>query len=125
MKVDGVPYRTIWLADDGWAVEIIDQTKLPHAFVTARLETAEDAVTQSRQMPPDLILMDVVLPGASGFQATRTLRRDEATSSIPIFICSSRTQESDKVWGLRQGARDYISKPVDQQELLSKIAALG
>ena len=96
-----------------------------HGFQVSTAETAEDAVAQSRRVRPDLILMDVVLPGASGFQATRILRRDESTSSIPVFICSSRTQESDKVWGLRQGARDYIAKPVDQQELLSKIAALG
>ena len=96
-----------------------------HGFQVSTAETAEDAVAQSQRIRPDLILMDVVLPGVSGFQATRALRRDKSTSTIPIFICSSRTQESDKVWGLRQGARDYIAKPVDQQELLSKIAALG
>lgn len=107
--------------DRHFLVEILTR----HGFQVSTAETAEDAVAQSRRLRPDLILMDVVLPGASGFQATRILRRDEATSSIPVFICSSRTQESDKVWGLRQGARDYIEKPVDQQELLSKIAALG
>ena len=96
-----------------------------HGFQVTTAETAEDALDQSRRVQPDLILMDVVLPGASGYQATRALRRDKATSAIPVIICSSRTQESDKVWGLRQGARDYIAKPVDQHELLSKIAALS
>jgi len=96
-----------------------------NGFQVATAETAEDAVDQSRRIHPDLILMDVVLPGGSGYQATRKLRRDKTTSAIPIIICSSRTQESDKVWGLRQGARDYIAKPVDQNELLSKIAALN
>jgi twitching motility two-component system response regulator PilH len=96
-----------------------------HGYQVSTAETAEDAMVQSRQIRPDLIIMDVVLPGASGYQATRQLARDRNTQTIPIFICSSRVQESDKVWGLRQGARDYIPKPVDQRELLNKIAALS
>lgn len=96
-----------------------------NGYQVTTAETAEDAMAQSRKLRPDLIIMDVVLPGASGYQATRQLSRDQETRSIPVFICSSRTQESDKVWGLRQGARDYIDKPVDQRELLTKIAALG
>ncbi len=96
-----------------------------HGFQVTTVETAEDAMIQSRKLHPDLIIMDVVLPGASGYQATRQLSRDSQTQNIPIFICSSRVHESDKVWGLRQGARDYIPKPVNQQDLLSKIAALG
>ena len=96
-----------------------------NGYQVTTAETAEDGLTQSRKLRPDLIIMDVVLPGASGYQATRQLSRDQETQGIPVFICSSRTQESDKVWGLRQGARDYIPKPVDQHELLTKIAALG
>jgi twitching motility two-component system response regulator PilH len=69
--------------------------------------------------------MDVVLPGQNGFQATRTLTRDEATKSIPVILCTSKGQETDRVWGLRQGARDYIVKPVNQADLLAKIAALS
>ena len=78
-----------------------------------------------KQSRPDLVLMDVVLPGQNGFQATRTLSRDEATKGIPIILCTSKGQETDKVWGMRQGARDYIVKPVNQADLLAKIAALG
>lgn len=96
-----------------------------HGFQVSTAETAEDAMVQSRQVRPDLIIMDIVLPGASGYQATRRLTRDRETQGIPIFICSSRTQESDKVWGLRQGARDYIPKPVNQHDLLTKIASLS
>jgi twitching motility two-component system response regulator PilH len=87
--------------------------------------TAREAIFEARALKPDLVLMDVVLPGQNGFQATRTLSRDEATKRIPIILCTSKGQETDKVWGLRQGARDYIVKPINQAELLAKIAALG
>jgi twitching motility two-component system response regulator PilH len=88
-------------------------------------ESAEDALPKTRQLKPDLILMDVIMPGQNGFQATRSLAKDEATQAIPVIICTSKGQESDMVWGLRQGAKDYIVKPVNEAELLEKIAALG
>jgi twitching motility two-component system response regulator PilH len=69
--------------------------------------------------------MDVVMPGQNGFQATRTLTSEEATKDIPVIICSTKGQETDKVWGMRQGAKDYIVKPVKQADLLAKITALG
>ena len=74
---------------------------------------------------PDLVLMDVVMPGQNGFQATRELSRNEATRSIPITICTSKRQETDRVWGMRQGARDYIVKPIVEADLLARIQALG
>ena len=96
-----------------------------NGFSVVTAETAEDAMVKVKQTPPDLVLMDVVLPGQNGFQATRTLSRDDATKRIPIILCTSKGQETDKVWGLRQGARDYIVKPINQAELLAKIRALG
>ena len=69
--------------------------------------------------------MDVVLPGQNGFQATRTLSRDDTTKDVPVIICSSKGQATDKVWGMRQGAKNYLVKPVKQTELLAMIAALG
>jgi twitching motility two-component system response regulator PilH len=69
--------------------------------------------------------MDVVMPGQNGFQATRALSRDQATKDIPVIICTTKGQETDRIWGLRQGARDYIVKPVEAADLLAKIAALG
>ncbi|WP_373282897.1 MULTISPECIES: PleD family two-component system response regulator [Leeia] len=96
-----------------------------NGFQVVMLESGEQAVQQAKDIQPDLILMDVVMPGLNGFQATRTISREEATKHIPIFMCTSKGQETDKIWGLRQGARDYLVKPVDQAELLSKIAALG
>ncbi len=74
---------------------------------------------------PDLIVMDVVMPGQNGFQLTRAISRDPLYSDVPIIMCTSKNQETDRVWGLRQGARDYIAKPVDARELLAKIRALG
>jgi twitching motility two-component system response regulator PilH len=85
----------------------------------------EDAIVKARQIKPDLILMDVVMPGLNGFQATRAISRDPETKSIPVIMCTSKSQETDKIWGLRQGARDYVVKPVDREELLAKISSLG
>jgi twitching motility two-component system response regulator PilH len=87
--------------------------------------SAEEALAKVKAAKPDLVLMDVVMPGQNGFQATRTLANDEATKHIPIIICSTKGQETDKVWGLRQGAKDYIVKPVKPADLLAKISALG
>jgi len=67
----------------------------------------------------------VVMPGLNGYQATRTITRDDATKHIPVIICTSKGQETDRIWGLRQGAKDYLIKPIKQAELLGKIAELG
>ena len=88
-------------------------------------ENGEDAIAKARLLKPDLILMDVVMPGLNGFQATRAISRDPVTKSIPVIMCTSKSQETDKIWGLRQGAKDYVVKPVDREELLSKISSLG
>src|SRR3954469_20637668 len=97
--------------------------KKGYQVITA--ENAEDAISKAKSGRPDLILMDVVMPGVNGFQATRALTSDEATKHIPIIICSTKGQETDKVWGMRQGAKDYLVKPVKPAELLAKISALG
>jgi twitching motility two-component system response regulator PilH len=96
-----------------------------NGFKVSTAESAEDALAKVKQLRPDLVLMDVVMPGQNGFQATRMLSKDESTKDIPVILCTSKGQETDKVWGMRQGARDYIVKPVAQADLLAKIAALG
>ena len=98
-------------------------TKAGYEVVSS--ENGEDAIVKARQVKPDLILMDVVMPGLNGFQATRAISRDPATQSIPVIMCTSKSQETDKIWGLRQGAKDYVVKPVDRDVLLAKIASLG
>src|SRR5207253_574823 len=81
--------------------------------------------TKESLLKPDLILMDVVMPGLNGFQATRAITREESTKHIPVIICTTKDQETDKIWGLRQGAKDYVTKPLNEGELLEKIKALG
>jgi twitching motility two-component system response regulator PilH len=88
-------------------------------------DNGDDAIVKAKLTMPDLILMDVVMPGLNGFQATRAISRDAVTKHIPIVLCTSKCQETDKIWGMRQGARDYVVKPVDKNELLAKISALS
>ena len=86
----------------------------------------EEAVSMAREKLPDLIIMDVVMPGINGFQATRQLAMNEATKAIPVIIVTTKDQETDKVWGIRQGAKDYIVKPVKEKDLIDRVkAALG
>jgi twitching motility two-component system response regulator PilH len=94
-------------------------------FDVVASDNGEDAIVRAKQARPDLILMDVVMPGLNGFQATRAISRDPDTRAIPIFLCTSKSQQTDRIWGLRQGARDYLVKPVSKDDLLAKIAALG
>jgi twitching motility two-component system response regulator PilH len=94
-------------------------------FDVVTSDSGEDALIKARTLQPDLILMDVVMPGMSGFQATRAITRDEATKNIPVLICTTKGQETDRIWGLRQGARDYMVKPVESEALLKKIETMG
>lgn len=86
--------------------------------------SAEDGIAVAEAELPDLILMDVILPGMSGFQATRSLSRSPKTQHIPIIIVSTKGMETDRVWGLRQGAKDYVVKPPAEADLLGRINAL-
>jgi len=86
-------------------------------------ENGDEAMRRLAEEKPDLILMDVVMPGANGFQLTRSITRDPRFAGVPVIMCTSKNQETDKVWGMRQGARDYIVKPVSTDELLAKIKA--
>ncbi len=86
---------------------------------------AEEALQRLADAKPDLILMDVVMPGQNGFQLTRSISRTPLYADIPIIMCTSKNQETDRVWGMRQGACDYITKPVNPTELMEKIKALG
>ncbi len=83
-----------------------------------------EGIAMARQNKPDLILMDVVMPGQNGFQTTRQLSRDPATQHIPIIIVTTKDQETDRVWAKRQGASDYLVKPVAEEELLPSIDTL-
>ena len=88
-------------------------------------EGGEQAITKAKVERPDLVLMDVVMPGINGFQATRLFIKEKSLKAIPVIICSTKGQEVDKIWGMRQGAKDYIAKPVKADELLQKIFRLN
>ena len=121
-----MPIRNVLVVDDSKTELMFLGDMLKKAgFAVATAENAEEAQRRLEQAKPDLILMDVVMPGQNGFQLTRHITRDPRYADIPIIMCTSKNQETDRVWGMRQGARDYITKPVDQAELMSKIKALG
>jgi twitching motility two-component system response regulator PilH len=92
-------------------------------YAVRTAENGEEAMRRLAEEKPDLILMDVVMPGANGFQLTRSITRDPRFADVPVIMCTSKNQETDKVWGMRQGAKDYIVKPVNADELLAKIKA--
>ena len=116
-------------------IMVVDDSPTERAFMEGMLkkrgydvllvDSGEIAIERAKSEQPDLILMDVVMPGLNGFQATRAITRDEKTKHIPVIICTTKDQETDKIWGLRQGAKDYVTKPVVENELLDKIKALG
>jgi twitching motility two-component system response regulator PilH len=121
-----MPIHKILLVDDS-KTELYHLTQMLTrcGFQVATAENGDDALRLLSEDRPDLILMDVVMPGRNGFQLTRAITRDARYAGLPVIICTSKNQETDKVWGLRQGARDYIVKPVQADELLAKIKALG
>jgi twitching motility two-component system response regulator PilH len=115
-------------------IMVVDDSPTERAFMEGLLkkrgyevlvvDSGEVAIERAKTDQPDLILMDVVMPGTNGFQATRAITRDEATKHIPVIVVTSKNQETDRVWGMRQGAKDYLVKPIDAKELMAKIAAL-
>jgi twitching motility two-component system response regulator PilH len=104
---------------------IINEILTKQGFVVTFAEDGEKGVAKAKAELPDLVIMDVVMPGMNGFQATRAITTDPVTQHIPVIICTTKGQETDKLWGKRQGAKDYVTKPVDAAEVLGKIAALG
>jgi twitching motility two-component system response regulator PilH len=121
-----MPVKNILVVDDSpterfFTVDVL--TKAGYQVTTA--ENGEEGIVKAKATKPDLILMDVVMPGQNGYQLTRAISRSPEYTGIPIILCTSKSLETDRVWGMRQGARDYITKPVNPSELLAKIKALG
>ena len=121
-----MPIQRILIVDDS-PVErhILTELLTGKGFQISIATDGPQGIESAKRDKPDLIIMDVVMPGINGFQATRTLSRDDETRGIPVILCTTKNEETDKVWGMRQGARDYVTKPIDPATLLGKIAALG
>ncbi|MDQ2701948.1 MAG: twitching motility response regulator PilH [Pseudomonadota bacterium] len=94
--------------------------KLGHEALTA--EDGAAGVEAAKRELPDLILMDVVMPNLNGFQATRSISREPTTKHIPVILVTTKDQETDRMWGMRQGARAYLTKPFSEEELSEVIA---
>jgi twitching motility two-component system response regulator PilH len=114
----------ILLVDDSKTeLHFLSELLSKRGYKVRTAENGDDAMRRLGEEKPDLILMDVVMPGQNGFQLTRTITRDPRFTDVPVIMCTSKSQETDKVWGMRQGARDYVVKPVDGNELIAKIRA--
>ena len=92
-----------------------------HGHVVLKAENGADGVALARQEKPDAVLMDIVMPGLNGFQATRQLTKDSLTQNIPVIMVTTKDQETDKVWGTRQGAKGYLTKPVEEEALVIEV----
>jgi twitching motility two-component system response regulator PilH len=114
----------ILLVDDSKTeLHFLSELLVKRGYQVRTAENGEEAMRRLGEEKPDLILMDVVMPGQNGFQLTRAITRDARFTDVPVIMCTSKNQETDKVWGMRQGARDYVVKPVDADELIAKIRA--
>lgn len=115
----------ILIVDDSpTELHVLSQMLNKGGFETVTAEDGEEGIEKAKAELPDLILMDVVMPGLNGFQATRKLSRDAATKHIPVVMVTTKDQDTDREWGMRQGARDYMVKPVKSDELLAKVKTL-
>lgn len=113
--------KVLIVDDSPTEVHAYQQMLEKHGFDVDSATDGEASIQKAREVKPDLILMDVVMPGMNGFQATRSLAKDPETAGIPVIIITTKDQETDKVWGLRQGARDYIVKPVREDDLVRHV----
>ena len=119
---DPMTIRSILLVDDSRTeLHVLSDLLVRQGYRVRTAENGDEALRRIAEEKPDLILMDVVMPGQNGFQLTRTITRDPRYADVPVIMCTSKGQETDKVWGMRQGARDYVVKPVDADELVAKI----
>ena len=120
-----MPVQKILLVDDSKTeLHVLSELLLKRGYQVRTAESGEEALKRLAEDKPDLILMDVVMPGQNGFQLTRAITRDPRYADLPVIMCTSKNQETDKVWGLRQGAKEYVVKPVQADDLMAKIQAI-
>ena len=120
-KKDNKMSRVLIVDDSPTETYMLKSILEKNGFEALSATNGEEGIEEAKKELPDLILMDVVMPGLNGYQATRRLSRDPLTASIPVIIVTTKNQETDKVWGLRQGAKGYLVKPVTEVELITRI----
>ena len=112
---------TVMIVDDSPTEVHVMKTALEkYGFETVAANDGTECINLARQVRPDLIFMDVVMPGINGFQATRKLSKDPDTATIPVVMVTTKDQETDRIWGMRQGAVGYLVKPVSAAALVAK-----
>ncbi|MES9827209.1 MAG: response regulator [Candidatus Thiodiazotropha sp.] len=116
--------RVLVVDDSPTEIHIFKKILEKQGYQILVAKDGQEGVDVAKQELPDIILMDVVMPVLNGFQATRQLKNDESTASIPVIMVTTKGQQTDKNWGMRQGATEYLVKPVAPAELLHKIKAL-
>ena len=109
--------------DSPTEVHVIRTALERHGYKTAAAADGAEGVRLAKSMKPDLIFMDIVMPGVNGYQATRALANDPETKRIPVIMVTSKSQETDRIWGMRQGADDYLVKPITPEKLVEKAQA--
>lgn len=95
-----------------------------HGFEMVEADNGEDGCAKAIEVMPDVVIMDIVMPEMNGFQATRKITREPKTAYIPVVIVSTKNQETDRVWGKRQGAKEYLTKPINEEELIKVIRSV-
>ena len=113
--------RVLIVDDSPTETVILEKMLTKNGHEVIKAENGADGVAVCRAEKPDAVLMDIVMPGLNGFQATRQLSRGNDTNHIPVIIVTTKDQETDRVWGQRQGAKGYLTKPVDEGKLINTL----
>jgi twitching motility two-component system response regulator PilH len=113
--------RVLIIDDSPTEVHRVRELLASHGYEVLTAASADIGIAMVREQKPDLVLMDIMMPGINGFQATRQITRDPATNTVPVIMLTSKNQDADRVWGERQGARGYVTKPIDATVLLETI----
>ena len=116
--------QVLIVEDSPTELHILTSIMEKHGFTVTVANNGLEAIDKVKTSHPDIILMDVVMPEMNGFKATRTLKKDDSSSHIPIIMVTTKAQETDRVWAMRQGVDAYLNKPVDEKELMKTVNEL-
>lgn len=118
--------RTVLIVEDTPSeMELMSHYLRECGYIVINADTAKDALTKAISQQPDVILTDVVMPGMSGFELCRSLKKHPATEKVPIVICTSKNLEIDRLWGMKQGADAYITKPFTREQLIRVVKSIA